>query len=408
MVERVVAGTGGGIGRRKLRPGVGEARIIGAQRDVARPIVDIHRLEQLDRRAQQMPFALIGDRIHHRPHLGEGDVPVGGRDRRLEAHELAHGMAGGEAVEQVVLLRLGVERLRPQRDAVVIAQRQIIDIALVHPADRAEHRQRVALLPAFEGRLGEVFALGDRGARILFGLLDDAEQLDPLPVERADVDANLDIFRARGVVINGVAKIDDVRDRCHVRAVAAPAMVGRLECGAGEARDDSERRRHIGGELEVQHLLDEDREDDVERLLIAVGRPRRSLGAGPEPAGIEIRVAARDRVHALDRIEARHVERDGEELDVDRGLGDGADRGDIGLAFGGRPDGLGPCAHGPGHESSPPGAARHPPAHCGRRRSSLKPDHGPHGAPPLGSEGYCSPGSSQSAISEEVRGPVPV
>jgi len=93
---------------------------------------------------------------HHLNDLLLGDVRVGQRDGRLEAHELAHRMAAGdEVVEQVVLLRAfllasAVQRL-PQRAAVAVFDFEIVLVALVHPADRAEHWQRLFRPPIDEG-----------------------------------------------------------------------------------------------------------------------------------------------------------------------------------------------------------------------------------------------------------------
>ena len=53
-------------------------------------------------------FALVGDGVHHVAHLPKGDVAVCQRDRRLEAHEFAHRVAGPvEIVKKIVLLALG-------------------------------------------------------------------------------------------------------------------------------------------------------------------------------------------------------------------------------------------------------------------------------------------------------------
>ncbi len=312
------------------------ARIVRLHRDIARLVFLLHLL-RLQRgkeklallEEQRAALALVGDGVHHVQHLLERDIGIDLGDGRLEAGEFAHRMAAGdEIVEHVVLLhrRLRIKRV-PQRAAVGIFRLQIGAIAAIHVADGTEERQRVALLPIVERDFGEVFLLRPRlqkGLRFLFRFFDRDEKLDRLPVERADIHRNL-------VVGQRVLQVDDVRDGGFVRAVAGPAVEFVLQRGPGEDGRHADRGRHVGGKLQMDHLLHEDRKDDVECLFIGGLRRGRRRRTRPLPAGIEVVAGRRDLMEALDRVKRGHVERDGEQLDLDRGLRDRGDRRDVGV-----------------------------------------------------------------------------
>ena len=349
MVDAVIVGARRGVGRGDQLAGLRIARIVRGERVAVRAVMRADRaLDELGgivlqplalvviARAQRGAFALVGDRVHHVQRLAERDLGIGERDRGLEAHELAHRVAGeAEIVEQVVLLARGVHHMIPEPRPVLIGDQQIVAIALVHIADRAEHDVRVELRHGrvLERDLGEISVLVADDVLLgrLLRLLDGEEQLDPLLVERADIDLHV-------LEPVGVGQVDDAGDPGQLRAVAGPAMIAALQRGGGEARHGADRRGEIGRHLEMQHLLDEHREDDVERLLVApallaglVLEGRARLGARPLPPLVEAVPLARDGVHASDRIERGHVERDGEQLDIDRRLRDPAHHQRVGL-----------------------------------------------------------------------------
>ena len=152
------------------------------------------------------------------------------------------------------------------------------------------------------------------------GLLDGQEQIDLLLGQARDIDDQAVIGRVH------VAQVDDVGNDRVGRAVAGPAIVGVLQHRAGEARAGADRGGNIRGELQVQHFLDEHREDDVERLLVGGGGIGGGGAAGPQPAFEVGLVLGFDLMGALDRVQRAHVERDGEQLDVHRGLRNGVKR----------------------------------------------------------------------------------
>ncbi len=358
MILAVVVAAGGG-GRRRLEPaGVAVGRVVGFQRRHGRPVPVLHRqqvqLQQPRALLQHAAFALVGDGVHHGAHLGEGDVLVGQGHGGFEAHELPHGVAGAEVVEQVVLLAARIVDLIPEAASVRILQVEVVEIALVHPTDGAERRQGLARLPVGEGRLGEVLpelVLPDVAAGVVGGLFYGQEQLQLLATEGGHV------HRDAGEG-GGVLQVDDVGDGAGGRRVTGPAVVGVLQGRAGEVRGQADGGGHVGGQLEVQHLLDEHREDDVEGLFVGGGRMGHRRQPGPQPPLVEGVSGAGDLVHPVDGIEAGHVERDGEELDLHRRLGDGLQRGLVGGLFGriaqglsGQADGSGdlhPCPRGRG------------------------------------------------------------
>ena len=128
-----------------------------------------------------------------------------------------------------------------------------------------------------------------RCSRHLLRLFDREEELELILGHRADIDADV-------LVLLSILEVDDIRDDGEGRPVADPAVIGVLQRRAGIGRGDADRGRDIGRELQVQHLLDEDRKNDVERLLVG------GLGGGSEPqsAFVEIIPLRGDLVHPLD------------------------------------------------------------------------------------------------------------
>ena len=205
-------------------------------------------------------------------------------------------MAGAaKVVEQIVLLTAWIVCLFPQRGAVGIFQVQVVMVALVHPADGAEHGQRLARLPVFERNLDGIFRLHALDVRLrqLFRLLYRQEELQLLGRHRPEIHLYV-------LVVPGVPQIDDVGDDGLVRPVARPGVgILRLQRRSGEIGSMADRRRHVGGELQMQHLLDEHREDDIECGFIRRLRPGSGGGAGPQAVLIKCIILAGDLVHTL-------------------------------------------------------------------------------------------------------------
>jgi hypothetical protein len=109
-------------------------------------------------------------------------------------------------------------------------------------------------------------------ARLFFRLLDGEEQFALVGVQRFEVDAHVP-------EVAGVLQVDDVGNDRQPRAIAFPAVPRGLQLAAGERRRDAERGGQVGRHLQVQHLLDEDAENDVERLFVGAAR----CGAGSHP-----------------------------------------------------------------------------------------------------------------------------
>ena len=104
----------------------------------------------------------------------------------------------------------------------------------------------------------------------------------------------------------------------------------RLQGRTGEIWRDADRGRHVGRELEVQHFLNKDREDRVERFFVRALRIGRRGGARPETTLVEVVSLTGDLMHALNRVQSRQIKRNREQFDFHSGLGNRLQRGQVG------------------------------------------------------------------------------
>lgn len=243
-------------------------------------------------------------------------------------------MVAAACVEEVSLQRAAVEGGLEEAGVVVVYDLHVLPEALVHPADGAEHREVVACLPVLERGSREVFAdlvRVDDLLRVLLVLFDGEEEAVLLHGQRVEPD--LDVV----VAFDGVLEVEDMREHGVVGPVTDPAVVPVYQRLAVIARHHAERLGDVRGQLQVQHLVDEDAEEVVERHRVRAARGVARGGcARPQPPAVEVVPLAGDLVHPLYGVHRDHVERQGEQLDVDGGLGDGLQSGLVGVVVFGR------------------------------------------------------------------------
>ena len=230
-------------------------------------------------------------------------------------------MVAAAGVEEVSLQRAAVEDLIEEAGAVVVDDLDVLPEALVHMADRAKHREVVAHLPILKWSVREVFADLERVnhlLRVLLVLFDGEEEA--VLVHRQRVELDLDVV----VAFDGVLEVEDVREHGIVGPVTDPAVVPVHQPFAGVTRHHAERLGDVRCQLQVQHLVDEDAEEVVERRRVRAARGVACGGrARPQPPAVKVVSLARDLMHSLYGVHRDHIERQGEQLDVDGGLRDG-------------------------------------------------------------------------------------
>ncbi len=257
-----------------------------------------------------LTLALVGDGINHIQDVlhrrGYADLARGHRGH-LGILGLVVAVAG---VEEVSFERAAIEDILEKATAVIVNDLHVLPEALVHPADGSKHREVFAHIPVLERGVREVFAnLGrvDDLLRVLLVLLDGEEEAVLLHGER--VEPYLDVV----VAFDGVLKVEDVREHGVGWPVTDPAVVVVYQCLAVVAGHHAERLGDVRCQLQVQHLVDEDAKEVVERC-----RVRAALGvacggrARPQPPAIEVVPLAGDLVHPLYGVHRDHVEREGE------------------------------------------------------------------------------------------------